>query len=73
MKVQMLEMDMLDKSNTHMHEPIEATDLKDAIIKLFFTGQQSTQEVLEMMEGFVEYADKWVCDGEELVYILFKQ
>lgn len=73
MKVQMLEMDMLDKSNTHLHEPIEATDLKDAITKLFFNGQQGTGEVLEMMGDFVEHKDKWVCDGEELVYILFKQ
>lgn len=73
MKVQLLEMDLIDKSNTHLHEPIEATDLKDAITKLFFNGEQGTQEVLEMMEDFEEKEDMWLCDGEELVYILFKQ
>lgn len=73
MKLQLMEMDLYNRSNTHLRDAIEVNSFEEAVRVSLFNDGVTDEDVNQMVDTFTEMPDKFVCDGEELVIIFFKQ
>ncbi|MND73573.1 hypothetical protein D3C80_651520 [compost metagenome] len=75
MKFQYLEMEVADRTNTHLHDEIEVNSFEEAIRKTMFRDDYVAEqyEIDNIVADFVEKDNMFICDGEELVCIFFKR
>lgn len=74
MKLQFMEMDLEDRSHTHLHPPIEVNSFEEAIRKqMFKPGYKVEQyEIDQFLAEFVEEENMFIADGDTLCSIFFK-
>jgi len=74
MKLQFMEMDLTDRSNTHLHEAIEVNSFEDAVRKQMFKPDYAVEqyEIDNIVADFVEKDNMFIADGDIAVFIFFK-
>lgn len=74
MKLQYMEMDLSDRSNTHLHEAIEVNSFEEAVRKQMFKPEYEIEqyEIDNIVADFVEKDNMFISDGDQLCCIFFK-
>lgn len=72
MKLQLMQMNLYNRSESTINPPVEVNTLEEAVRMSFFTSEATQEEVNEFLQEFEEKDNMFISNGEELCIIFFK-